>query len=615
MTRNKKNRLTPEKNKSGMKSSTSAIADEELWGLYEREETLSDAVACGNDPTPIMVGNQEQDSMPVALPLSTGAGNPLVDRLKADCFPDYKRRDGPGEWNTKVNNLTRPRKSKNEISGGSSVEEGDVAAVGAVGHEDAIVWNSVRVEDDKPSARVGSKLEIHKIQMQTNQLMHNLTSQWVVLDKLTEANVKQFVEAARAHRDKDPTRKTVTTAVIWAKVELTTRQTLLRIICIAEERTELEAESCFGALTEWGAAKPKFWETWDFDETLRRILSVFPSIAGVNTSKGSLTEVFQKILSDGLLHKYNGMNFIIFYDVLNELQKLFNRVGSTPEMEKLVKASAFANFLHSHLTKYALVHPMIALLVDRLNQTVDVKKLPFPEYSNLLTQHLRDLYDAGSVVFKKRWGEVAMLEPQTVIQGDAKAKPFVGKQAGKHNSKKGGGRNKTTPAECKTCGRGHAPPCRLDKHPDCNKSSLPWAESVKGKAWLALGKETLPFGVLLNGDRLEIQPKEGDSKKRAIYGPGGSEKRPKHNDASKLDTVYSSVYEHSGVTDLDDSLDTVYATRSNAMEVIPLRANADVKWTREGMHDEQGYCRKGHHCCLSNFPSLSDQELWKANGC
>jgi len=72
---------------------------------------------------------------------------------------------------------------------------------------------------------------------------------------------------------------------------------------------------------------------------------------------------------------------------------------------------------------------------------------------------------------------------------------------------------------CKVCGRDHHTPstCQFNveghKHPDINKTELPWAESPNGKAWEAKGHKTLPFNETLSGVAWQAPPKASKDKK------------------------------------------------------------------------------------------------------
>jgi hypothetical protein len=73
---------------------------------------------------------------------------------------------------------------------------------------------------------------------------------------------------------------------------------------------------------------------------------------------------------------------------------------------------------------------------------------------------------------------------------------------------------------CTCCGRvGHLRSnCLLKNHPDCNTvDDISWAESVKGRAWAALGEDKLPFQKLLDG-RVWEGAASVVSGKRKLYG-------------------------------------------------------------------------------------------------
>jgi uncharacterized protein YaiI (UPF0178 family) len=71
----------------------------------------------------------------------------------------------------------------------------------------------------------------------------------------------------------------------------------------------------------------------------------------------------------------------------------------------------------------------------------------------------------------------------------------------------------TSPLLCKGCGRGHGGQCNFSKHPDFNKSALPWDQSTTGKLWAAKGKPVLPITTTLSGEPYQPPPYKGKTPK------------------------------------------------------------------------------------------------------
>ena len=55
---------------------------------------------------------------------------------------------------------------------------------------------------------------------------------------------------------------------------------------------------------------------------------------------------------------------------------------------------------------------------------------------------------------------------------------------------------------CFKCGRPHRGLCSLRDHPDCNRyTTIPWHDSVQGKAWAKKGESVLPYKKTLSGEK------------------------------------------------------------------------------------------------------------------
>lgn len=76
-----------------------------------------------------------------------------------------------------------------------------------------------------------------------------------------------------------------------------------------------------------------------------------------------------------------------------------------------------------------------------------------------------------------------------------------GRHRGEHQSLNHRGEQNQTLTPCNHCNKNHPPPCNLlNNHPDCNPdASIPFAESEKGKLWLAKGHSSVSTQHTLDG--------------------------------------------------------------------------------------------------------------------
>ena len=113
-------------------------------------------------------------------------------------------------------------------------------------------------------------------------------------------------------------------------------------------------------------------------------------------------------------------------------------------------------------------------------------------------------------------------------------------QKRKANETKGGTERPDRPKVlCKGCGRVHPGECRLIKfgHPDANTSDLPWAESVKGRAWRAQGLDACDYNRTLDNKPFVCpRPERPEPKKEAQ--PKGV-KHPQPRRQGKYDLLFA----------------------------------------------------------------------------
>jgi hypothetical protein len=159
---------------------------------------------------------------------------------------------------------------------------------------------------------------------------------------------------------------------------------------------------------------------------------------------------------------------------------------------------------------------------------------------------------------------------------------------------------------CRVCGRNHAQPCKFlaAGHPDANTSSSSWADSVKGKAWAAIGKSACEFTTRLDGTNFEFNAASGDKKgSRPQHG-----KRPR---SGKYDLLFAMECDDNDCYTVPIALHSAYidsklncrmlidtgalqANYVNLRTAAWLRAKPGIEIEREQLEDREG----GQLSCL-----------------
>lgn len=411
-------------------------------------------------------------------------------------------------------------------------------------------WEQLEAEAAASSAQDATTNQVDIIRQQLNATSMANNRSWSEMPLVRTANINQ---QPLAEHNVNAVKK-------WAEMLRTTRQHGIVWRSPESKFTEEGWRQVRRALIN-GKLLPEHhldaWRAWDDETLIKNVQLVLPEQGKAYTLMDGGQDVAEGLTRlAASLSGTHGSDITSAAPARNFIAKL----------EKFVYDVLPARTLETSPPALSISTPADSMLVIKLNRALLIAVERHMLGGKRVKQELREMCTTHSFFNLLVHVELAnqrIVEAYSQLQGILPHNVFASMgnknthtnrastQVNHQHKQQGQGNHKQPPppkrphadshVSCTICGRtGHSRiQCRLSDHPDGNKESCPWADSAKGKAWVAKGRETLPFTETLSGAKHTppTMPKTGTSwcdalqssaaRERAGQHPGGSGGAPR----------------------------------------------------------------------------------------
>ena len=321
-----------------------------------------------------------------------------------------------------------------------------------------------------------------------------------------------------------------------------------------------------------------------FEALINALKCLYPEKLGVSYGPNAADQIA------GLVRRWricptDFRNMMDLQDLLYEIHDWSSETYVMPKEEELLCIKALHTVLKAQESE--LSHHF-ASCIDKLN--VGTVK----EYLVALTTLSQEFNSARALgglsmeyqSFNKRFESVSQSSSKTIPKKPYRSfvdTPIVSKKSTSRTGK-----------ECKGCGRLHAAKCRLDTHPNFNKTAKPWAESVIGMAFKKQGFDALPFDRTMSkqGDSYVLETAKRDD-------PATSKNHTLVSFDTSNELIYSNIYCNRVYRETKALIDTGSLSRDFISKALVTSCNYTVV---QSNCDE--VCSGFSHVCTHTFGTI-----------